>query len=52
MKLKLRIGALRLVPSSGGVFEVTADGKSIHSKKATGGFPDPDAVVRAVQAMR
>ncbi len=52
MKLKLRIGALKLVPSSGGVFEVSADGKTIHSKRATGNFPEPEAVLRAVQALR
>ena len=52
MKLKQRIGALKLVPSDGGVFEVSADGKVIHSKRATGEFPDPDDVLRAVQALR
>ncbi|MSU43751.1 MAG: SelT/SelW/SelH family protein [Pedosphaera sp.] len=52
MKLKLRIGALKLVPSIGGVFEVSADGKTIHSKRATGNFPEPEAVLRAVQALR
>ena len=51
MKLKQRIGALKLVPSDGGVFEVFADGKVIHSKRATGEFPDPDDVLRAVQAL-
>jgi selT/selW/selH-like putative selenoprotein len=52
MKLKQGLGALKLVPSGGGVFEVTADGKLIHSKRATGEFPDPDDVLRAVQAQR
>ena len=51
MKLKQRIGALKLVPSDGGVFEVIADGKVIHSKRATGEFPAPDDVLRAVQAL-
>jgi selT/selW/selH-like putative selenoprotein len=52
MKLKQRVGALKLVPSDGGVFEVVADGQILHSKRATGEFPDPDAVLRAVQALR
>lgn len=52
MKLKQRIGALKLVPSDGGVFEVVADGKTIHSKRATGEFPDPEDVLRAAQALR
>jgi len=52
MKLKQRVGALKLVPSDGGVFEVSADGKVIHSKRATGEFPDPDDVLRAVQSLR
>lgn len=28
-----------MIPSSGGVFEVTVDGLLIYSKKATGEFP-------------
>jgi selenoprotein W-related protein len=28
------------VPSSGGVFEVTADGRTIFSKRETGRFPE------------
>ena len=51
MKLKQRIGALKLVPSDGGVFEVIPEGKVNHSKRATGEFPDPDDVLRAVQAL-
>jgi selenoprotein W-related protein len=41
-----------LIPSAGGVFEVTANGKKIYSKIATGEFPDPDAIVREVQNLR
>ena len=52
MKLKQHIGSLKLVPSSGGVFEVTANGQKLYSKKATGQFPDPDAVVKAVREKR
>jgi len=45
----LSIGSLRLIPSTGGVFEVSVNGHSIFSKKATGQFPDPDAVLRAIR---
>lgn len=50
MGLKLDLGSVRLIPSTGGVFEVSVNGQSVHSKKATGEFPDPDAVLRAVKA--
>ena len=43
---------MRLIPSSGGVFEVVAGGKLIYSKKATGEFPDFDAVVQDVRALK
>ncbi len=33
-----------LIPSSGGVFEVTIDGETLFSKKETGRFPDQDEV--------
>jgi len=50
LELKHRISALKLVPSSGGVFEVSVNGQTLYSKKATGTFPDNDAVFRAVNA--
>ena len=52
MKFKQEIGGLRLIPSAGGVFEVIVDGKLIYSKKATGEFPDPDAVVQQVRELK
>jgi selenoprotein W-related protein len=42
------ITSLRLIPSSGGVFEVTASGRTIFSKKATGRHPNPGEVVTAL----
>jgi selenoprotein W-related protein len=39
---------LVLVPSSGGVFEVRVNGKDIHSKKATGQFPETETIVAEV----
>jgi selenoprotein W-related protein len=33
-----------LIPSSGGVFEVSLDGKLLYSKQKTGRFPDQNEV--------
>lgn len=38
----------QLIRSSGGVFEVAVDGVVVHSKKASGDFPDEDGLVRAI----
>ncbi len=50
--LKHEVKGLTLVPSSGGVFEVTVNGKKIHSKKQSGQFPDPEAMLKTVRSMR
>jgi selenoprotein W-related protein len=50
MRLKQDISSLTLVPMGGGVFEVTVNGEKIYSKKQTGQFPDPAAIVKAVRA--
>lgn len=42
------VAALRLIPSSGGVFEVTAGGRKIFSKKETGRHPEPGEVLAAL----
>lgn len=47
---KNKIGALTMIPSSDGVFEITVNGALIHSKKASDQFPDQDAVIKAVAA--
>jgi selenoprotein W-related protein len=39
-----------LVPSSGGVFEVSLNGQKLHSKKETGQFPDFDALLQVVRS--
>jgi selenoprotein W-related protein len=41
---------VRLIPSGGGVFEVVADGATIHSKKKTGQFPEPADIVSALRS--
>jgi len=47
---KNEIDALSLIPSSGGVFEVVADGKTVFSKKQTGRRPEPGEVVTQLNA--
>jgi selenoprotein W-related protein len=43
---------LQLVPSSGGVFEVIVNGQTVFSKKATGQFPDPEALLEQIKSFR
>ena len=49
LELGERIASLTLVPSSGGAFEIRANGKLIHSKLDSGDWPDFDAVVKAIK---
>jgi selenoprotein W-related protein len=49
--LKRRISALELEPSSGGCFELTADGKLLYSKLQTGEFPNEEALVASVMKL-
>ena len=44
LEYKQRIQTLELLPSDGGVFEVTVDGDLIYSKTQTGEFPDFDEI--------
>lgn len=37
-----------LKPGSGGVFEVTVDGKNVFSKESAGRFPEPGEVLGKV----
>ncbi len=43
-----RLGRLVLKPSSGGVFDVRVNGQEIHSKKATGQFPEEETIIAVV----
>ena len=52
MRLKQDVKSLTLVPSSGGTFEVTVNGQKIHSKLATGQFPEPEAILKTVRSKR
>ncbi len=41
-----------LKKGSGGVFEVRVDGQLIHSKRATGRYPEHEDILRAIDALR
>jgi selenoprotein W-related protein len=43
---------MELIPSSGGIFEVTANGERIYSKKETGEFPENDDMIRKLEALK
>ncbi len=47
---KQGIKELKLIPSGGGCFELTADGKRIYSKLETGEFPDEQQIVDQLAA--
>lgn len=49
-EFKNAIGEVALVPSQGGVFEVTLDGDPVFSKSETGRFPSEGAVLQEVRA--
>ncbi len=44
-KYKNQVTEVALIPSSGGAFEVSADGSVIYSKLETGRFPDERALL-------
>ncbi|MBA3583739.1 MAG: SelT/SelW/SelH family protein [Gemmatimonadetes bacterium] len=46
---EIKTAEVELIPSGGGVFEVTVDGERIHSKKKTGEFPEFDDVLDALR---
>jgi selenoprotein W-related protein len=52
LELGERIKSLTLIPSSGGAFEIRANGKLIHSKLESGDWPDFDAVVREIKKLK
>jgi selenoprotein W-related protein len=49
LELGERIKSLTLVPSSGGAFEIRANGKMLHSKLDSGEWPDFDEIVKAIK---
>jgi selenoprotein W-related protein len=47
---KQQIGDLKLIPASGGAFELSINGDLLYSKLKTGKFPEEQWVVDAVGA--
>ena len=43
------IGEVALVPGTGGVFEVIAEGRTVWERKADGGFPDAKILKQRVR---
>ncbi|MBP3952899.1 Rdx family protein [Bacillus sp. YZJH907-2] len=46
-----KVKEVKLVTSSGGVFEVTVNGEKLYSKKETGEFPESTEVIEKMEAM-
>jgi selenoprotein W-related protein len=49
LELGERIKSLTLTPSSGGAFEIRANGKLLHSKLESGEWPDFGEIVRSIK---
>lgn len=49
-RFKTRFSEYRLVPATGGEFEIRIDGKLLYSKLATGRFPDPDEILKQLES--
>jgi selenoprotein W-related protein len=52
LELGERIASLTLIPSSGGAFEIRANGKLLHSKLESGDWPDFDSIVAAIKKIK
>lgn len=49
MGLKQKIGGVKLVPSGGGAFEVSVNGRKVYSKLETGEFPEAEVILKAIR---
>jgi selenoprotein W-related protein len=49
LELGERIKSLTLIPSSGGAFEIRANGKLLHSKLDSREWPDFDEIVKTIK---
>jgi selenoprotein W-related protein len=48
-QFKQQIHELKLIPASGGCFELSLNGKQIYSKLETGKFPDEQWVLDTIE---
>jgi len=46
-----KVKEVKLITSSGGVFEVTVNGEKIYSKKETGKFPSSKSLIAKIEQM-
>lgn len=44
------VTSMELIPSSGGVFEVTVNGEKVYSKQETDRFPEPGEVIKIMES--
>lgn len=42
---------MKLIPGSGGIFEVTVNGEKIYSKKETGVFPKSEEIIEQMNKL-
>jgi len=52
LELGERIKSLTLIPSSGGAFEIRANGKLLHSKLDSSDWPDFNEIVRQIKKLK
>lgn len=50
--LKNEVAEFTLIPSTGGVFEVTVNGRLVYSKKATGRHAEEGEIEKKILALR
>ncbi len=43
------VDSIKLIPSSGGAFEIRVNNELLHSKLQTGEWPDFDAIAREIK---
>jgi selT/selW/selH-like putative selenoprotein len=46
-----QVESLRLIPSGGGKFEITANGRTTYSRAATSRFPEPGEVLEKLRKL-
>jgi selenoprotein W-related protein len=52
LELGERIKSLMLIPSTGGAFEIRANGRVLHSKLDSGDWPDFDDIVKQIKKLK
>jgi len=50
-RFKMQISEFKLIPSSGGCFELTVEGNLIYSKLSEGKFPEEKKLIEKLEVM-